>query len=73
MTTPSISLATQLACAKRELHLRCTHYPRWVASGRLTQTQAAREIASMQAIVSTLWALVDAETETHQLPLDMGA
>jgi len=38
------------ACAVREAKMRRRVYPRWVAQGRMTQEQAEREIATMEAI-----------------------
>jgi hypothetical protein len=49
-----ISYADQLTCAKRELALRKSAYPKWVATGRMTRDAADTEIARMQAIVQTL-------------------
>lgn len=42
--------AEKRACAYRELKMRRRVYPRWVADGRMTQAEADREIALMQAI-----------------------
>jgi hypothetical protein len=39
------------ACALRELAMRRSAYPRWIAQGRMKQEIADREIAVMQAIV----------------------
>ena len=49
-----VSLADQIACAKRESALRQRVYPAWVKSGRMKQADADREIARMNAIVQTL-------------------
>lgn len=48
------SLADQIKCAKRELALRRSAYPRWIARGTLKQADADHEIESMEAIVATL-------------------
>lgn len=40
------------ACIKRELHMRGRVYPHRVAEGRMTQADADREIAVMQAILA---------------------
>jgi GH15 family glucan-1,4-alpha-glucosidase len=53
----SVSLATQIESAKRELAMRRSAYPKWVQNGRLTQGKADHEIAAMQAIIATLEAL----------------
>jgi len=39
-----------VACVDRELALRRKHYPRWVASGKLTAVKAESEIALMEAV-----------------------
>jgi hypothetical protein len=41
---------TLLACLDREIRLRETNYPAWVASGRLRERKAEDEIAKMKAI-----------------------
>lgn len=47
-------LADQLACARRELALRRSCYPKWVQQGRMTQQKADDEIACMEGIVYTV-------------------
>lgn len=37
-------------CAKRELDKRLHFYPKWIASGKMTQEQADFEIAGMKKI-----------------------
>lgn len=54
-----IDFAEQLEVAERELRLRRSAYPRWVAAKKMTQTKADREIAGMEAIVGTLTRLRD--------------
>lgn len=39
------------ACIERELRMRRRVYPRRVADGKMTQAQADREIAVMEAIL----------------------
>lgn len=56
-----ITLKGQLACAKRELALRKTVYPRFIAQGKMLSSKAVIEVESMAAIVQTLQRLVDAE------------
>ncbi|HTK34594.1 MAG TPA: hypothetical protein VL358_04800 [Caulobacteraceae bacterium] len=51
MTVP---LADQIACVKRELALRRSAYPRWVAGHKLTQEKADHELAAMAAVLATL-------------------
>ena len=48
------SASEQLACARRELALRQSTYPKHVAAGRMTAEKAAKETAAMAAIVETL-------------------
>ena len=48
----TISRAMKRACIKRELHLRGRVYPHRVIEGRMTQADADREIAVMQAILA---------------------
>ena len=48
----------KLACAARELAMRRNVYPKWVASGRMKQEAADREIAVMEAIVADYQAQV---------------
>jgi hypothetical protein len=49
--TDIITVADKLACAERELKMRKRVYPRWVADRRMSEGQAAHEIAAMEAIV----------------------
>jgi hypothetical protein len=42
--------ADKRACALRELKMRRRVYKRWVAEGRMSEAEAEREIALMQAI-----------------------
>jgi hypothetical protein len=51
---PEICLTDQIACVRRELHLRVRVYPRQVATGRLTNEKATKEIAAMAAVLRTL-------------------
>jgi hypothetical protein len=50
--TDIITTADKLACAKRELALRKSAYPRWVEQGKLSAGKAAHEIDCMRAIVA---------------------
>ncbi len=47
-----MSDAEKYECAKREVRMRKRVYPRWVAQGKMTQAQADREIAIMEAIAA---------------------
>lgn len=52
MTTPTIN--DLVRCAAHELKLREACYPKWVASGRMKDDEAARELAMMRAILERL-------------------
>ena len=43
-----------IRCAERELAVRESAYPRWVAEKRVSQETADIEISAMRSIVSTL-------------------
>ncbi len=49
-----VSLDDQIACVARELALRRSAYPKWVANGRMKQSEAEREVARMTAVIETL-------------------
>lgn len=40
------------ACIEREIKMRRRLYPRWVEKGTMTQAQADKEIAVMEAILA---------------------
>lgn len=48
------SLLDQLAAARRELALRRNAYPKWIASGRMSESMAQHEIECMEAIVASI-------------------
>lgn len=50
----TVSLAQQIASAKRELALRKSVYPKWVRDHRMQLASANYEIAAMAAIIETL-------------------
>lgn len=50
-------IEAQIACMKREIRLRERVYPQLVRAGQMSQAQADREIATMQAILRTLLTL----------------
>jgi hypothetical protein len=52
--TLPIALDAQVREVEREIALRRRVYPRWIESGRLTQSAADRQIAVMQAVLETL-------------------
>lgn len=47
----------QIKCTGREVGLRRNVYPRFISSGKMTDGQAAQEIAAMDASYKTLKAL----------------
>lgn len=59
---PKVSLERQIRCVKRELGKRKGVYPRWVASGRMTQEQADDEREAMEAVLATL---LECESKTR--------
>lgn len=54
-----ISLDQQIAEVNREIAMRRRVYPRFVASGKMTQEQADQRIAAMHAVHETLTRLRD--------------
>lgn len=62
-----VPISEQLACAKRELALRRSAYPKWVASGRWRQDQADKELARMEAIIATLEKLKHLEEVSNEI------
>lgn len=53
-TVMRVPVREQIRCVEREVRLRRSAYVRWVASGRMKQAQADREIAAMEAVLDTL-------------------
>lgn len=51
---PPVTLDEQIACVDRELGMRRKLYPRWVASGKLTQANADAELWRLEAVRETL-------------------
>lgn len=51
---PAIDLAKQIACVAREIALRRSAYPKWVAAGKMKQEKASEELAAMEAVIETL-------------------
>ncbi|WP_439579465.1 hypothetical protein [Elioraea sp.] len=62
----AVSIERQIACVEREIALRRRAYPRWVQAGRMTQRDADREFAEMEAVLATLRGL-KAEVEPVML------
>ena len=48
------SLAEQIACVQREIHMREHVYPRWVLARKMSQNKADAELARMKAVLGTL-------------------
>jgi hypothetical protein len=63
----TVSLDDQVACVRRELGLRQRLYPRWVADGKMTADQAAKEINAMKAVLDTVAGLARRQ---DNLPLE---
>lgn len=61
-----VTFEQQLVCAKRELGLRHSVYPRLIEQNRMTQGQANDELDAMRGIVETLQELVK---QNKKLPL----
>jgi len=57
------TFAEQLKEARREVAMRKSVYPRWIAARRMTETKAAEQIALMEAIAATLEPLAEQEQE----------
>lgn len=45
-----VDLRDMLACVDREIGMRRSVYPRWVAAGKMKQSRADREIEVMEAL-----------------------
>lgn len=67
----TITLEQQIACVRRELALRQRVYPKWVATSRMKQAEADKELAAMQAVHDTLAALAEKPAPTPTLPGDV--
>ncbi|HSW83494.1 MAG TPA: hypothetical protein VLH12_08470 [Usitatibacter sp.] len=52
--TLPIPLEAQIRSVEREIGLRLSAYPRFVAEHRMTQVKADHEIAAMRAVLRTL-------------------
>lgn len=49
-----LSLASQIACVRREIAQRRKVYPRLVATRKMRQVEADRHIDEMEAVLATL-------------------
>lgn len=54
-----VTLEQQLVCVQREIYIRRRVYKTRVATHRMTQQQADRELVAMQAVGQTLRDLID--------------
>jgi hypothetical protein len=61
----SIPLIDQIACARREIALRESVYPSWVARQRMTKESADLELERMRAVLQTLEWLQRNETKVR--------
>lgn len=61
-----ISIEKQIAAINREIRYREFLYPKWVASGKMTQQKADYQIAVMKAILKTLCGLQKESCGTSQ-------
>jgi hypothetical protein len=56
---------TLLTCLDREIRMRETNYPSWVANGRLRATKAEDEIARMKAVRAVIAQLPATQPELN--------
>lgn len=50
----SITIEQQIKCVAREIKMRESVYPKWVASHKMSQDAADNQIACMKAVLETL-------------------
>lgn len=64
----NISLEDQITCVRREIGMRESVYPRWVAAGRMGEVKAQRQLDAMKAVLETLEGLRQSESrlDTHE-------
>lgn len=62
-----IPIEAQVKEIAREVKLRETVYPRWVAHGRMTQAQADDQLGALRAALETLLALMPPEPQQRGL------
>lgn len=58
-----IPLADQIKCVGREIGLRKNVYPRRVVRGQMTDDEATRELATMEAVYETLKTIQRAKSD----------
>lgn len=49
-----IPIENQIQCVAREIKMRERCYPRWVRQGRMSESDAQRELERMRAVLHTL-------------------
>lgn len=49
-----VTIEEQIKAVEREIGMRRRVYPNWVASKRMSQEKADKEIAAMEAVLETL-------------------
>jgi hypothetical protein len=54
MSEPTISLADQIRCVRREIAMREAVYPRRVSIKKMKQETADHELAAMRAVLATI-------------------
>ena len=64
---PQISIKEQIEYAEQEITIKKTVYKRWVDYGSMTKEKMDKEIATMEAIVSTL----KSTKQQQDLPFDL--
>ena len=69
MSPSEFNLRAQCACARRELGKRRFVYPRLISAGKMSQAEAEKETACMEAILVTLTNLTIEENKRLDLPL----
>lgn len=62
-----VPLSEQIRAVERELGLRKAVYPRQVSVGRMAADNAHRELAAMQAVLTTLQGLAGAPAQPDML------
>jgi hypothetical protein len=55
------TIRDQIKCVEREIAMRKSAYPKWVAAKRLSQLRADAEIATMEEVLATLKRVAERE------------
>lgn len=64
-----VPIDEQIVCINRELGLRQKVYPKLIASGKMTESQARYELAAMDSVRETLLAVLAKEGQEGQMTL----